>query len=69
MPPGAQPMTAAVVPDLGTSQPLREWGPFAPQPLAAHIPIAGEMRYRLDADRAAMNNGRFATESTHVHVV
>ena len=66
MPPGVQPMTADTVREAGELESLREWGPFAPQPLASHVPIAGEMSYRLDGSRAELANGRFATDRTHV---
>jgi hypothetical protein len=43
-----------------------EWGPFAPVPLAEHLPIAGELSYRFTSDRVELGSGRFATERTHV---
>jgi translocation and assembly module TamB len=43
-----------------------EWGPFAPIPLPAHLPVAGELTYRFGPDDIALENGRFATERTHV---
>src|SRR5262245_60316974 len=43
-----------------------EWGPFAPTPLADHIPIAGEMTYRYGPDDVDVTNGRFVTEKTNV---
>jgi autotransporter translocation and assembly factor TamB len=43
-----------------------EWGPFAPQPLPAHVPIAGELSYRYGPDEVVIDQGRFATEQTHV---
>ena len=43
-----------------------EWGPFAPQPLPAHVPIAGELSYRYGPDEVVIDQGRFATERTHV---
>ena len=45
---------------------LHEWGPFAPMPLPAHLPIAAAMRYRYDPAEIRMDGGRFATESTFV---
>ena len=44
----------------------QEWGPFAPQPLPAHLPIAGELSYRYGPDEVAIDLGRFATERTYV---
>jgi len=43
-----------------------EWGPFAPVPLAAHLPIAGDMSYKFDADRVSVGAGTFVTEHAHV---
>ena len=44
----------------------RVWGPFAPMPLADHIPISGEVAYRYGPDEVAVPNGRFVTERTNV---
>jgi hypothetical protein len=46
--------------------PLTEWGPFAPQPLPAHVPIAGELAYRFDGDHVELDPSRLATERTDV---
>ena len=43
-----------------------EWGPFAPQPLPAHLPIAGAMTYVYDPDQVRIEGGRFASGSTFV---
>jgi autotransporter translocation and assembly factor TamB len=43
-----------------------EWGPFAPPPLATHLPIAGDLTYRLTPQTIELEGGRFATERTHV---
>ena len=64
MPDGVQPMTAAS--PLGTDGGPEEWGPFAPPLLPPHVPIAGALSYRVDADRAEIQDGRFATDRTHV---
>ena len=45
---------------------LNEWGPFAPTPLANHIPVAGEIAYRYGPDAVDVSTGRFITESSHV---
>jgi hypothetical protein len=67
-PPGVTPMTpalgAARAADAVRTGP--EWGPFAPQPLPAHLPIAGELSYRYGPDEVAIDLGRFATERTYV---
>jgi hypothetical protein len=63
-PPDMLPMTAGLPLE---PEPLpREWGPFAPLPLARHMPISGELTYRLAPDRVELEAGRFATERTHV---
>ena len=61
-PPGVPPMTSGSDP----GEPQQEWGPFAPAPLPAHLPIAGELTYRFDPDLIYIDSGRFATERTHV---
>ena len=43
-----------------------EWGPFSPQPLPAHLPIAGEMTYQYGPDDVTIALGRFATDRTFV---
>src|SRR5262249_13845558 len=43
-----------------------EWGPFAPQPLPAHLPIAGELTYEYSPTDVTVEQGRFATEKTFV---
>jgi translocation and assembly module TamB len=43
-----------------------EWGPFAPMPLPAHLPVSGELTYRYTPDDVAIDAGRFATERTYV---
>jgi hypothetical protein len=43
-----------------------EWGPFAPNPLDAHLPIAGELTYRYDPDEVTFDPSRFVTERTFV---
>jgi hypothetical protein len=41
-------------------------GPFGPQPLPQHLPVAGELTYHLDPEGVQLEGGRFATEKTHV---
>ena len=43
----------------------REWGPFAPAPLPAHLPIGGELTFQFDPDKVEFTSGRFNTEQTH----
>lgn len=67
-PPGVTPMPpalgAARVADANHAQ--HEWGPFAPVPLPAHLPVAGEVAYRYSADDVTFAPSRFVTERTHV---
>ncbi|HEX3646334.1 MAG TPA: hypothetical protein VHT95_12055, partial [Vicinamibacterales bacterium] len=67
-PPGVTPMTASLAEaraaDANHSR--HEWGPFAIQPLPAHLPIAAALSYRYGAEEVSIDNGRFATEHTHV---
>src|SRR5581483_11557036 len=53
-------------PALVAEQPEREWGPFAPQPLAPHVPIAGGFSFQFGPDDVQIANGRFATERSNV---
>ena len=62
-PPGVQAMGPSLA---GRRVAGREWGPFAPQPLARHLPIAAEVSYHYDADEITFDGGRFATPRTHV---
>ena len=66
-PPGVTPMTASLVSaraaDAGHNH---EWGPFAPLPLPAHVPIAAELTYRYSPEDVTIEHGRFATEHTLV---
>jgi len=67
-PPGVAPMSEALA-ATRASEAVRtgaEWGPFAPQPLPAHLPIAGELAYRYGPDEISIEQGRFATERTYV---
>ena len=43
----------------------REWGPFAPSPLPAHLPIGGELTFQFDPEKVEFTSGRFNTEQTH----
>ena len=67
-PPGVTPMTAslAAARAADADHSRHEWGPFAPLPLPAHLPIAGELAYRYGPEEVAIEQGRFATERTHV---
>ena len=67
-PPGASsmPSTLAAAGDSDRAHDNREWGPFAPVPLADHIPIAGDVAYRYGPDSVEVNNGHFITEKTNV---
>ena len=43
-----------------------EWGPFAPLPLAQHLPIGGQFEFRLDPAQWQIDGGVFRSERTHV---
>lgn len=43
-----------------------EWGPFAPVPLPAHVPIAADFAYRFTAGGIELDPSYFATDRTHV---
>ncbi|HEY7292912.1 MAG TPA: translocation/assembly module TamB domain-containing protein [Vicinamibacterales bacterium] len=62
-PAGETPMTATLPP---ADPSLAEWGPFAPVPLPAHLPIAGEVTYEYGPDTVTFEPSRFVTERTHV---
>ena len=67
-PPGVSPMTASLsaARAADANHTRHEWGPFAPIPLAAHLPIAGELTYRFDPAQIEVDPSRFATERTFV---
>jgi autotransporter translocation and assembly factor TamB len=62
-PAGMQPQGAALAAPGGAA---REWGPFAPQPLPRHLPIAAEVAYHWSPDEITFEGGRLATERTNV---
>jgi TamB, inner membrane protein subunit of TAM complex len=67
-PAGVQPMVASLAAeraaDAGHAR--HEWGPFAPVPLPRHLPIAGELVFRFDANQVNIEPSLFVTERTHV---
>ena len=66
-PPGVTLMTSSLAAVL--ADPARadaEWGPFAPPPLPAHLPIGGEVSYRYGPADVTFEGGRFITERSHV---
>jgi hypothetical protein len=62
-PPGVTLASASL--DEGASGNRREWGPFAPSPLPAHLPIGGELTFQFDPEKVEFTSGRFNTEQTH----
>src|SRR5439155_17478232 len=63
-PPGVTPMSMSAAngrPPAGS-----DWGPFAPIPLAPHLPIGGELTYRFDGEGVDVDPSRFSTERTAV---
>jgi translocation-and-assembly-module (TAM) inner membrane subunit TamB-like protein len=67
-PPGVTAMTASLAAArAGDADHTRhEWGPFAPVPLPAHLPIGGDLTYAYGPDDITLADGRFATERTYV---
>ena len=67
-PPGASimPASLAAANAADAAHARHEWGPFAPVPLATHLPVAAEITYRFDPDRVEVAPSRFATEQSHV---
>ncbi|MGH9144094.1 MAG: hypothetical protein ACRD2I_23400, partial [Vicinamibacterales bacterium] len=67
-PPGIAPMTVALAAERAAEADRsgREWGPFAPPPLPAHLPIAADLSYRYGPDEVVIDQGRFASERTLV---
>jgi hypothetical protein len=69
-PAGVTPMTPQALerrntaPPDGAAPPVH--GQPGPQPLPSHLPVAGELTYRLDPAGVLIENGRFATDRTHV---
>lgn len=67
-PPGVSPMSGSLdaARAADASHTRHEWGPFAPAPLPAHLPIAGELTYRFDPGTIDVDRSRFSTERTDV---
>ncbi len=68
-PPGVEPMTPSALARLQPAGVVGEEivpGSSAPPPLAAHLPIEGEVTYRIDPEQVQVEEGRFATEQTYV---
>jgi len=67
-PPGVVPMSTEASGGRAASvdDSRREWGPFAPMPLPAHLPIAAELSYHYGPEDVVIDQGRFATERTAV---
>jgi autotransporter translocation and assembly factor TamB len=53
-------------PALGPAPEAEPWGPFAPLPLPAHVPIAGDLVYAYDSGQVEVAPSRFATGRTFV---
>ena len=67
-PPGSEPMMSAGLDKIegGAAGAKVEWGPFAPVPLDAHVPIAAEANYRFTAGEIELFPSYLATNRTHV---
>jgi translocation and assembly module TamB len=57
-------LDAARAADPGHSR--HEWGPFAPMPLPAHLPIGARVSYKYGPETIEVSDGQFATSRTHV---
>lgn len=57
-------LDAARAADPGHSR--HEWGPFAPVPLANHLPIGARVSYTYGPETVEVSGGQFATARTHV---
>ncbi len=67
-PAGAEPMGSSLdaARAADAEHERHEWGPFAPLPLAAHLPVSGQMAYRYGPDGVDVGPSLLATDSTHV---
>lgn len=67
-PPGVELMTPSLdaVDAADRDHGFHEWGPFAPVPLPAHLPVGAQFEYRFDPDTVDVSDGLFASERTHV---
>jgi hypothetical protein len=66
-PSGTTPMPPSlVIARADAEQSGYEWGPFAPVPLPAHLPVTGDFTYRYGPDTVTFEPSRFVTERTHV---
>ncbi|HEX4347970.1 MAG TPA: translocation/assembly module TamB domain-containing protein [Vicinamibacterales bacterium] len=67
-PPGVDVMTASLDAEraFDRGHALHEWGPFAPQEMPAHLPIAAAVTYQYDPQAVHTQDGRFASEQTFV---
>ena len=67
-PPGMVPMapTLAAAGAAEADRAHQPWGPFAPPPLPAHLPIAGEVTYAYGPNDVTFEPSRFVTQQTHV---
>src|SRR5205823_5426888 len=65
-PDGVDMMAGALTVRAGDDASAAAWGPFAPMPLAGHVPMAARLSYRYDPSQIDVDAGEFATEQTHV---
>jgi translocation-and-assembly-module (TAM) inner membrane subunit TamB-like protein len=67
-PAGVDPMTPTLdaARSADANHAHHEWGPFAPIPLPAHLPVSAGLTYRFDPAQVQLERGRFATERTYV---
>jgi hypothetical protein len=70
-PPGSPQMTPRAAgspegPARSSGEGSVEWGPFAPVPLPAHVPIGALFAYRFTVNGIELDPSSFATDRTHV---
>jgi hypothetical protein len=67
-PPGVALMTASLdgARSADADHSRHEWGPFAPIPPAAHLPVGGQFGFTLTPSEWQIDNGIFRSERTYV---
>jgi hypothetical protein len=67
-PPGATTMVRQLSPDMIAAEASQPWpvGPFNPNAPLGHVPVAGQIAYRVDPDWLSLERGWVATPKTFV---
>jgi TamB, inner membrane protein subunit of TAM complex len=66
VPPAGVTLMGPTLANSGLPSQNREWGPFAPLPLAAHLPVGGQFGFTLDPAQWQIDGGLFRSEHTYV---